>query len=677
MTTQGIQLPSFLRVAAERQKHSITNRNGEKFKLEAPSPSSLVYVQDCKDCECELQRKAMKVIVEGCKDCVFNIDSTLITGMIEVLNCENFTINVNENGAIMTLTVDGSKNVKVNALRSDQFDSIYSHRSSGMEVVVGKENPTKLAVVVDEDPDRQYIVHWEKEGDSVKLICDKVIRDGIYPTTEKQLAETIAKEREMSERMAAMMVDGMKVTQKPKKSKASVKQAEAQSQLPKNKPQPKPTKPQATNPPNKIKPPSKPKPQKPSKHKPKPKPQAKPSKHRPAPNIEEDDDKKEFFESEEDLTAKLDTLCQWIKDSKHCIVFTGAGISTSTGIRDFRSGMNTVLKTGPGKCELQAKGATKSSLTKVNVLKAVPSVAHMVLVKLHQEGLVKFTVNQNTDGLHLRSGIPADQLAELHGNTNLEKCTKCGAKYLRDFRTRNAQGVHKHRTGRFCDNFMCRGHLVDSIINFGEDLPEDDLDRAFDEAGKSDLCIVLGSSLRVTPAADVPESVMEKGGKLVICNLQKTPLNDGCALEIHKQIDDVMVGLATRLGLEIPQFTVKRRLAVMVTEKDITIQGLDVALDTPYSFMRQVEVKLMQKHDGKYKEIVKEVLTKEPYSIAIPKMTRLSPQNPVKGEICLGLQGHYGEPDFTLPATIDKPGRTVYLLSYNLCDGTWNVEDLQ
>ena len=121
----------------------------------------------------------------------------------------------------MTLTVDGSKNVKINAQRNDQFESIYSHHCFGMEVVVGTENPTKLSVVVDEDPDRQYIVHWEKEGDRFKLICDKVIRDGIYPTTEKQLAETIAKEKEMSEKMAAMIVDGLKVTQKPKKSKAS------------------------------------------------------------------------------------------------------------------------------------------------------------------------------------------------------------------------------------------------------------------------------------------------------------------------------------------------------------------------------------------------------------------------------------------------------------------------
>ena len=102
MTTEGNQLPSFLRVAG-RQKHSIADRNGETFKLEAPTPSTLVYVQNCKGCECELERKVMKVIVEGCTDCIFNINSTLITGMMEVLNCENLTLNMKENGSVSSI----------------------------------------------------------------------------------------------------------------------------------------------------------------------------------------------------------------------------------------------------------------------------------------------------------------------------------------------------------------------------------------------------------------------------------------------------------------------------------------------------------------------------------------------------------------------------------------------
>jgi NAD-dependent SIR2 family protein deacetylase len=101
------------------------------------------------------------------------------------------------------------------------------------------------------------------------------------------------------------------------------------------------------------------------------------------------------------------------------IAFTGAGISTSTGIPDFRSGKDTVLPTGPGAWEKAAlKLNTKAKLS-VPTVKAKPSVTHMSLVTLQQYGVLKYLVSQNTDGLHLRSGFPSDFISELHGNTNL------------------------------------------------------------------------------------------------------------------------------------------------------------------------------------------------------------------------------------------------------------------
>ena len=98
-------------------------------------------------------------------------------------------------------------------------------------------------------------------------------------------------------------------------------------------------------------------------------------------------------------------------------------------------------------------------------------------------------------------------MAEVHGNTNLEKCEKCHKEYLRDFKVRNANKVHNHKTGRRCDDPGCRGALYDSIINFGENLPEKELNAGFENSEKADLCLVLGSSLRVTPAADMPKIV--------------------------------------------------------------------------------------------------------------------------------------------------------------------------
>ena len=117
--------------------------------------------------------------------------------------------------------------------------------------------------------------------------------------------------------------------------------------------------------------------------------------------------------------------------------YTHIHCSNSCGIPDYRSGMNTVLPTGPGVWELRAHGVTAPHGAKtVPFLKALPSPTHMAIVCLHKAGLVKLTVSQNVDGLHRRSGLDPSQLAELHGNTNLETCQKCHRQYLRDFETR-------------------------------------------------------------------------------------------------------------------------------------------------------------------------------------------------------------------------------------------------
>ena len=99
--------------------------------------------------------------------------------------------------------------------------------------------------------------------------------------------------------------------------------------------------------------------------------------------------------------------------------------------------MKTVLSTGPGVWELMAHDASRPQGSTIKpILQALPSPTHMAMVKLHEEGLVKFTISQNVDGLHRRSGIPPTELAELHGNTNLETCQQCGRQYFRDFETR-------------------------------------------------------------------------------------------------------------------------------------------------------------------------------------------------------------------------------------------------
>jgi len=210
-----------------------------------------------------------------------------------------------------------------------------------------------------------------------------------------------------------------------------------------------------------------------------------------------------------------------VGSSEHFIAFTGAGISTSAGIPDYRSGMDTVLPTGPGCWEKAAnKGKKGSKATmRTSIAKAIPTKSHMGFVGLMEAGFLKFIISQNVDGLHWKSGIPAHKIAELHGNTNLENCKDCGRQYMRDFRVRTAQTVKAHETGRFCDDEECKGELFDSIINFGENLPQDELEQGFTNGESADLCVVMGTSCWVSPACDMPRSTAENGGKLVICNL--------------------------------------------------------------------------------------------------------------------------------------------------------------
>lgn len=150
-----------------------------------------------------------------------------------------------------------------------------------------------------------------------------------------------------------------------------------------------------------------------------------------------EEDKKEFFDTEEILDQKITKLAKLIESSKHFIAFTGAGISTACGIPDFRSGVNTVLETGPGAWEKKAQKVPDDPNKRVvQMAKAIPSFTHMSFVAMQEAGLLKFLVSQNTDGLHMRSGFDTHNLAELHGNRCLEKCKKCGSQFLRDFRTR-------------------------------------------------------------------------------------------------------------------------------------------------------------------------------------------------------------------------------------------------
>jgi len=385
-----------------------------------------------------------------------------------------------------------------------------------------------------------------------------------------------------------------------------------------------------------------------------------------------DEEKKEYFDTPEELEEKVTKLAEWIKNSKHFVAFTGAGISTSAGIPDFRSGVNTVLKTGPGCWEKLATGAKAKPKVSVQMNQAVPTPTHMALCAMEKAGYLKFLISQNVDGLHRRSGFPVDKMAELHGNDNLEICRNkdCGKQFMRDYSTRNARGVTEHHTGRGCES--CGGMLYDTIINFGENLPKKALEDGFAHSQESDICLVLGSSLRVTPAAHMPLETARAKGKLVIVNLQATPL-DKHAFRINGMIDDVITLLMKKLELEIPPFRLTRHLSIKYIpastdskssqKESLLLRGVDSNGD-PYSLFPQI--------DAIFPDTDEKIVSKKEPFLLTPTKSSLT-----KGKLRLVLyfQGYYGEPplqtSFNL-ADLNKTKPNIMTMSYDPIEtGKW------
>ena len=218
----------------------------------------------------------------------------------------------------------------------------------------------------------------------------------------------------------------------------------------------------------------------------------------------------------DELEERIQTLAQWIYEARNLVVFTGAGISTESGLPDFRGpyGMWTRRDKGlPPKPMMRPWESVESN------------ISHIAVKKLQDMGKLAFLISQNVDNLHLKSGIRPDLLAGLHGNITKLRCTRCGK-------------TVKKSAGLF--SCQCGGKLVSSVVNFGESLPQRDLGLSFEHARESDLFVVVGSSLVVTPAADMPREALRSGARLVIINQGETPFDRHAHLRFHENIGEVL-----------------------------------------------------------------------------------------------------------------------------------------
>nr|XP_048284565.1 NAD-dependent protein deacetylase sirtuin-6 isoform X3 [Myodes glareolus] len=253
----------------------------------------------------------------------------------------------------------------------------------------------------------------------------------------------------------------------------------------------------------------------------------------------------EIFDPPEELERKVWELARLMWQSSSVVFHTGAGISTASGIPDFR---------GPhGVWTMEERGLAPKFDTTFE--SARPSKTHMALVQLERRGFLSFLVSQNVDGLHVRSGFPRDKLAELHGNMFVEECPKCKTQYVRDTVV-GTMGLKA--TGRLCTVAKarglraCRGELRDTILDWEDSLPDRDLMLADEASRTADLSVTLGTSLQIRPSGNLPLATKRRGGRLVIVNLQPTKHDRQADLRIHGYVDEVMSKLMKHLGLEIP-----------------------------------------------------------------------------------------------------------------------------
>ncbi|KAJ9182523.1 hypothetical protein P3X46_006509 [Hevea brasiliensis] len=315
----------------------------------------------------------------------------------------------------------------------------------------------------------------------------------------------------------------------------------------------------------------------------------------------------EFFDSSHVLQEKIERLVKMIQKSKHLVVFTGAGISTSCGIPDFRGpkGIWTLQREG--------KPLPEASLP---FHRAMPSITHMALVELEKAGILKFVISQNVDGLHLRSGIPREKLAELHGNSFMEACPSCGSEYLRDF---EVETIGLKETSRRCTNVKCGTKLRDTVLDWEDALPPKEMLPAEKHCRMADLLLCLGTSLQITPACNLPLKCLRGGGKMVIVNLQKTPKDKNASLVIHGFVDKVIAGVMDFLSIRIPpyvridlfQIIITRSLSADKKFVNWTLQVASVhALKAPLPFLKSIEVSFSDAQ--KYKAAI---LHEQPFNL--------------------------------------------------------------
>ena len=236
------------------------------------------------------------------------------------------------------------------------------------------------------------------------------------------------------------------------------------------------------------------------------------------------------------------TLRDTLDRSRRAVVFTGAGISTESGIPDFRSPGGMWTRMAPidfqdfmASKEMRRESWRRKFAMESTMRAAEPNRGHRAVANLVRRGKVSAVITQNIDGLHQASGVPDNKVIELHGNSTYAHCLDCGQRYeIDDIRA----AFEQDEEPPVCA--ACEGYVKTATISFGQAMPEAAMQRAQLETMSADLFLSVGSSLVVYPAAGFPEVAKRNGARLVILNREPTGLDAIADLVLNREIGDTL-----------------------------------------------------------------------------------------------------------------------------------------
>jgi len=247
------------------------------------------------------------------------------------------------------------------------------------------------------------------------------------------------------------------------------------------------------------------------------------------------------------MKEQFEKVAQWIVISKRIVVFSGAGLSTESGIPDFRSPGGVWDKYDPEDFYFQNFITSEVSREKYwqmatemwePIKKAQPNPAHLAIAELERLGKLDCVITQNIDGLHFKAGNSEEKVLQLHGTAIFVSCLSCKRRYDRD---EIQERLKKAQKAPRCDD--CGGILKPATISFGQSMPEKETQEAYHRSSICDLFIVIGSSLVVQPAASMPLVAKRNGARLIIINRDPTPYDDMADLVIHGQAGSIMASI--------------------------------------------------------------------------------------------------------------------------------------